>query len=212
MVTLLGSEAAASAGSAKRVHHRGLAGEGGAHTRSVSATWPGRYRRDCGVRAAAKPEAVSGSRWCEAAGALLGKAGLRGEVIEVGLRRQRIAAGAGGVAHHRHGRFGLALVEAGIAKAFRGGAGVEGGGAQGVRGVYPHGPAGWAMASASRRSMPAGVGARDRVCRRASLAAGGLDAIAALGSPGDGLAGIRGGLARRARGARSRKGTVSPGI
>ena len=40
---------------------------------------------------------------------------------EVGFRRQLLAVGAGRIAHHRHGGFRLALVEAGIAKAFRGG-------------------------------------------------------------------------------------------
>ena len=89
--------------------------------------------------------------------------GLRGEGVhepgfefgKVGLRRQCIAVGAGGIAHHRYGRFGLVFVEAGIAKVLRGGA-------QGVllgrwlrRGAYPDGPAGWEMASACSASMPA---------------------------------------------------------
>ena len=42
------------------------------------------------------------------------------------FRRELVAIGADRVAHHRHRRFGLVFVEAGVAKALRGGAGIEG--------------------------------------------------------------------------------------
>ena len=48
---------------------------------------------------------------------------------EVRLGRQLITIRAEGIADHRNGRFGLGFVEAGIAKALRGGIRIEGGSA-----------------------------------------------------------------------------------
>ena len=65
--------------------------------------------------------------------------------IEIDFRRRWVLLGADRLVHHRHGGFRLALVEASIAKALRGGAGIEGGGG--------HGEARVAEAAAARRGI-----------------------------------------------------------